>query len=171
MLLRIELAKIVRIYITQIGDLKHFLDDVGEFIEERNKSLPERDLDAGFLKKYNEVFIRIPREMFFRMVLIYTFAIFEAFNKDFFAILFKFKPQMLKRKRDNFISNNSRTIKYEEILEFKEISELYEYLSKKEVEKFCGKGFDKLSKYLLLRFNMNLDSEFTDWENFRGMYY
>ncbi len=102
-------------------------------------------------------------EHMIKMSMVYLFSLFEAFNKDLFERLFICKPNLLKTKNKN--------VDYETLLNFKDINTLHEYLAAEEVDKFGHLDIDKLSKYLVDKFNINLELDFKLWKKLRENYY
>ncbi len=107
--------------------------------------------------------IDLIKEHMLKMGLIYLFSLFEAFNKDFFQILFFNKPYLMKSK--------NKKLDYETLLSFSEINELHEFLSHKEVDKYGYNDINDLSKLLLEDFNINLEDDFEYWKGLRENYY
>jgi len=107
--------------------------------------------------------IDLINEHMLKMSMIYLFSLFEAFNKDFFQILFLNKPYLMKSK--------NQKLDYETLLAFSDINELHEYLSHKEVVKYGYYDIDELSKFLIETFNLNLEEDFEYWKELRENYY
>lgn len=97
------------------------------------------------------------------MTLIYLMALFEAFNKLFFSLLFSEKPELMKSKE--------KSITYDDLLEFETINTLHEYLAEQETEKFGRIDIDKFCNEIERRFNIHLNEELENWESLRENYY
>ena len=98
-----------------------------------------------------------------KMTLVYLFAIFEAFNKDFFFKLYSSKPELMK--------SDQKQISYEEILNFPSLEELHKNIASKEVDKLGRINIDKLAKMLNDKFKINIEEDFEYWDVLRENYY
>ncbi len=98
-----------------------------------------------------------------KMGLIYFFSLFEAFNKDFFQTLFKFKPELMKTK--------DKHLNYEELLNFSDIDELYECIIQEEINSLGYLDIDQIAEILIGKFKINLKEDFEYWKQLRENYY
>ncbi len=98
-----------------------------------------------------------------RMTLIYLFAIFETFNKDFFFKLYSSKPELMK--------SNQTLINYEEIFNFTSLEELHKNIASKEVDKLGRINIDELAKMINNKFKINIEEDFEYWDVLRENYY
>ena len=98
-----------------------------------------------------------------RMGLIYLFSLFEAFNKDFFQTLFKFKPELMKTK--------DKHLNYEELLNFSDIDELHECITQEEINSLGYLDIDQIADTLMNKFKFNLKEDFEYWKPLRENYY
>lgn len=98
-----------------------------------------------------------------RMTLVYLFAIFEAFNKDFFFKLYSSKPELMK--------SDQKQINYKEILNFTSLEELHNTIASREVEKFGRINIDELAIVLNDKFNIKIEEDFEYWNVLRENYY
>jgi len=98
-----------------------------------------------------------------KMGLIYFFSLFEAFNKDFFQTLFKFKPELMKTK--------DKHLNYEELLDFSDIDELYECIIQEEINNLGYLDIDQIADTLMDKFKINLKEDFEYWKQLRENYY
>jgi len=98
-----------------------------------------------------------------KMTLVYLFAIFEAFNKDFFFKLYSCKPELMK--------SDQKQMNYKEILNFTSLEELLKTITSREVDKFGRINIDKLAKILNDKFYINIEEDFEYWDVLRENYY
>lgn len=143
---------------TQLEQLRRIQSDKDYVpVEERN---PDKYDKLGFslFEKFELIKEHSPK-----MSLIYLFSLFEAFNKDFFQTLFKYKPELMKSKK--------KQINYDTILKFSDINELHEYITQKEVNQYGYFDIDAIAQILMDKFKINLKEELKYWEQLRENYY
>ena len=100
--------------------------------------------------------------IFFReMILVYSVIVFEEFVSKILESLFLKKPETLKTEK---------TIAYEELVQFKDLNEVINFVSKKEVDSIISMGIDEIGNYLKNRFKLDLTKE-TDWSQFREKFF
>lgn len=119
-------------------------------------------MDVSFYHKLLEE-TNPKKSLLMKMTLIYLFAIFEAFNKDFFFKLYLSKPELMKR--------DQKQISYREALDFTSLEELHKTIAEREVDKIGRIDVDELAKMLKNKFNINLEEDFKYWNVLRENYY
>lgn len=105
----------------------------------------------------------IIKDHILKMGLIYLFSLFEAFNKDFFQTLFKFKPELMKTK--------DKHLNYEALLNFSDIDELHECIIQEEINSLGYLDIDQIVDTLIDKFKINLKEDFEYWKPLRENYY
>ena len=143
---------------TQLAQLKEIQSEKN-YIHIKDRDTDKYDkLGHSFFEKHDLI-----EEHTLKMSLIYYFSLFEAFNKDFFQILFKYKPELMKSKKKH--------LNYETILKFSDINELHEFITQKEVNKYGYFDIDIIAKILMDKLKINLKEELECWEKLRENYY
>ena len=116
------------------------------------------------LEKQREMKRNIPKsEHLMNMTLFYLMALFEGFNKNFFLTLLINKPEQMKSRK--------KTVNYEKLIEFDSLKNLHKYLAEEMTDKFGYKDIDKFKNYLSKQYNINVDTEFENWEALRDNYF
>ncbi len=143
---------------TQLAQLKRIQSDKN-YIHIKDRKPDKYDkLGHSLFEKFELIEEHTPK-----MSLIYLFSLFEAFNKDFFQTLFKYRPELMKSKRKH--------LNYETILEFSDINDLHEYITQKEVNKYGYFDIDNIAQMLMDKFNISLKEEFEYWKQLRENYF
>ncbi len=143
---------------TQLAQLKRIQSDKDYIpVKERNPDKYDK-LGHSLFEKFDLIEEHIPK-----MSLIYLFSLFEAFNKDIFQTLFKYKPELMKSKK--------KQLDYETILKFSDINDLHEHLSQIEVNQYGYFDIDVIAQLLMDKFKINLKEKYEYWEQLRENYY
>ncbi len=108
---------------TQLAQLKS-IESGKDYIPVKERKPDKYDkLGHSAFEKFDLIEEHIPK-----MSLIYLFSLFEAFNKDFFQTLYKYKPELMKSKKKH--------LNYELILKFSDINDIHEYIIQNEVNQY-----------------------------------
>jgi hypothetical protein len=101
--------------------------------------------------------------IFFReMILVYSVIIFEDFVSKTLESVFLKRPEILK--------TNKKNITYEELLQFKDLNEVINSLSKKQVDAILSDGIDKIGNYINNKLHLDLRKE-KDWPVFKEKFF
>ncbi|KKM87138.1 hypothetical protein LCGC14_1271950 [marine sediment metagenome] len=119
-------------------------------------------MDVSFYHKLLEE-TNPKKSLLMKMTLIYLFAIFEAFNKDFFFKLYISKPDLMK--------SDQKQISYRKALDFTSLEELHKTIAEREVDKIGRNDVDELTKMLKNKFSIDLEQDFKHWNVLREKYY
>jgi len=160
-----RLASIVRIYLMELQDIHYFQEEVRKFFTETHSG--DEEGDDSWNKLFSDLDKRLLGEknnQLFKMIIVSCISIFEAFNKDFFKILYTLRPENLKREEK--VDFNFR-----ELIEFRSMEALYEELARRKVDQFGRKSIDKLAEELDKTHKFNLTKNFKVWKELREKYY
>ena len=147
------------------GSIKAVKDRFRRFFFHPQES-KQGTLTENKLEKINSQINQKPetiKDHILKMGIIYFFSLFEAFNKDFFQTLFKFKPELMKTK--------DKHLNYEALLKFSDINELYECIIQEEINSLGYLDIDQIAEILMVKFKINLKEEFEYWKQLRENYY
>lgn len=97
-----------------------------------------------------------------KMGIIYFFSLFEAFNREYFKLLFEFKPEIMKSKKK---------IEYEFLLGFDNYQDLLKSLALREVKDLLRLGIDDLVDEIYKKLKIDIKGDLKRWENLRENYY
>ncbi|KKK94129.1 hypothetical protein LCGC14_2685950 [marine sediment metagenome] len=160
-----HLVSIVRLYLYELQEIYYYQEDTHKFFTKTysinlDKDGPWyeifKDMDKRSLAKRDD--------QLFKMIIVSCLSIFEAFNKDFFKILYSLRPENLKRKA-------KVDLNFEELIEFSSMEVLFEELAMREVDQFGRLSIDQIAKELEKKHKINLTKDFKKWKPLRENYY
>jgi hypothetical protein len=143
---------------TQLQQLKQIENKENYIKLDVRKPNKHKKLGFNLFEKHELIGEHVPK-----MSLIYLLSLFEAFNKDFFQTLFKYKPELMRNKNKN--------LDYETILNFSDMNDLYDFVIQKEVDNLGYQDIDQIVEKLISMFKINLPDEFEFWDQLRENYY
>ncbi len=160
-----HLASIVRLYLTELEDIHYFHEEVQKFFSKTySKEIEEDNPWSKFFKDLDKRLLGAKNNQLFKMIIVSCISIFEAFNKDFFKILYTLRPENLKREE-------KVDFNYIELIEFRSMEALYEELARRKVDKFGRRSIDKLAEELDKKHKFKLIKNFEKWKALREKYY
>ena len=160
-----HLVSIVRLYLYELQEIYYYQEDTHKFFTKTysinlDKDGPWyeifKDMDKRSLAKRDD--------QLFKMIIVSCLSIFEAFNKDFFKILYSLRPENLKRKANVDLN-------YEELIEFSSMGALFEELAMRKVNQRGRLNIDELAKELEKKHKFDSTKDFKKWNPLRENYY
>ncbi len=160
-----HLASIVRLYLYELQEIYYYQEDTHKFLSEiYSTNLDKEGPWMEIFKDVDKKTLAKRDDQLFKMIIVSCLSIFEAFNKDFFKILYSLRPENLKRK-------DKVDLNYEELIDFSSMGALFEELAMREVDQFGRSSIDKLVKELKKKHKFDLTKDFKKWNPLKENYY